>query len=50
MASAAEARIRTKAEALMRREWPDARIIHEFDLGGVRLDLAAVTPERLIML
>jgi len=50
MASAAEARIRDKAEALLRREWPDARIIHEFDLGGVRLDLAAVTPERLIML
>lgn len=49
MASAAEARIRDKTEALLRREWPDARIVHEFDLGGVRLDLAAITPERLIM-
>jgi len=50
MASQAEARIRAKAEALLRSAWPDARIIHEFDLGGVRLDLAAVTEDRLILL
>lgn len=49
MASEAEARIRDKAERLLRHHWPDARIIHEFELGGVRLDLAAVTPERLIL-
>jgi hypothetical protein len=49
MASLAEARIRDKTEALLRREWPEARIVHEFDLGGVRLDLAAITPERLIL-
>lgn len=50
MASAAEARIRDKAERLLRELFPDARIVHEFDLGGVRLDLAAITPERLVLL
>jgi len=50
MASAAEARIREKAEALLRSMWPGARIVHEFDLGGVRLDLAAITEDRLILL
>ena len=49
MASLAEARIRGKAERLLRDLFPDARIIHEFELGGVRLDLAAVTPDRLIL-
>lgn len=49
MASAAEARIRAKAERLLRDLFPDARIIHEFELGGVRLDLGAVTPDRLIL-
>lgn len=49
MASEAEARIRVKAERLLRQLWPDARIVHEIDLGGVRLDLAAITPERLIL-
>jgi hypothetical protein len=49
MASAAEGRIRTKAEALLREHFPSARIIHEFDLGGVRLDLAAVTENRLAL-
>lgn len=49
MASEAEARIRAKAERLLRELFPDARIVHEFDLGGVRLDLAAITPERLAL-
>jgi hypothetical protein len=44
--SIAEERIRAKAEALLRRLFPDARIIHELVLcqGGVRIDLAAVRP------
>lgn len=48
--SVAEERIRAKAEALLRHAFPEARIIHELVLqqGGVRIDLAAVTPERLI--
>jgi hypothetical protein len=50
MASQAEARIRDKAEGLLREIFPDARIVHEFELGGVRLDLAAITNERLILL
>jgi len=50
MASLAEARIRAKAEALLRNQFPGARIVHEFDLGGVRLDLAAITEDRLILL
>lgn len=50
MASDAEARIRVKAERLLRELFPDARIVHEFDLGGVRLDLAAITPDRLVLL
>lgn len=49
MASAAEARIREKAERLLRSLWPDARIVHEFELRGVRLDLAAITEDRLIL-
>jgi hypothetical protein len=48
--SEAEERIRGKAEALLRKAFPTARIIHELVLrqGGVRIDLAAVTPDRLI--
>lgn len=44
--SAAEERIRVKAEALLRRLFPDARIVHELVLeqGGVRIDIAAVRP------
>ena len=49
MASAAEKRIRDKGEALLRQLWPDGRIVHEFDLCGVRLDLACITPDRLIL-
>ena len=51
MASAAEERLRGKAEASLRRAWPDARIIHELVLkqGGNRIDLAAVTPDRLVV-
>jgi hypothetical protein len=50
MASPAEARIRDKAERLLRDLFPDGRIVHELDLCGVRLDLAAITSERLILL
>jgi hypothetical protein len=50
MASQAEARIREKAERLLRDSFPGARIVHEFDLGGVRLDLAAITEDRLAVL
>lgn len=48
--SAAEERIRAKAEAALREVYPDARIIHELMLrqGGCRIDLAAVTESRLI--
>nr|WP_312447186.1 hypothetical protein [Brevundimonas naejangsanensis] len=49
MASEAEKRIRDKAEALMRSTWPSGRIVHEFDLGGARLDLACILPDRLIL-
>ena len=49
MASAAEGRIRDKAERLFRSLWPEARIVHEFALGGSRLDLAAITEDRLIL-
>ncbi len=50
MASQAEERIRLKCEALLRVAFPDARIVHELVLrqGGVRIDLAAVTPSRLV--
>jgi hypothetical protein len=49
--SAAEERIRAKAEAAMRRRWPGARIIHELQLeqGGIRIDLAAVTEDTIAL-
>lgn len=49
--SAAEERIRLKAEAAMRAAFPHARIIHELMAmqGGCRIDLAAVTPDRLVL-
>ena len=47
--SEAEVRIRDKAVALLREALPEARIIHEFDLFGVRMDLAAVTPEEIVL-
>ena len=46
-ASPDEERLRVKAEAAMRAAYPDARIIHELVIGQCRLDLAAVTPDRL---
>lgn len=51
MASEAEERIRVKAEAALRETWPSARIVHELMLrqGGCRVDLAAVTPDRIIV-
>ena len=52
MASEAEERIRTKCEAALRQHFPDARIIHELVVrqGSCRLDLAAVTPNRIILI
>lgn len=49
--SEAEARIRAKAEAALRAAFPDARIVHELVVkqGSCRLDLAAITPQRLIL-
>lgn len=50
MVSAAEERIRLKAEAMLRNAFPEARIVHELMLrqGGCRADLAAVTLDRII--
>ena len=49
MASDAEKRLRDKADAELRRKFPDARIIHEFDVGGRRLDIAAISPDRMVL-
>lgn len=51
MASEAEERIRSKCEAALREQFPDARIIHELVVhqGSCRLDLAAVTPSRIVV-
>lgn len=51
MSSEAEERIRAKAEAALREAFSDARIIHELVIrrGGCRIDLAAVTPTRLVV-
>lgn len=51
MASDAEEALRALAVADLRRIYPDGRIIHELNLeqGGVRLDLACVTEDRLIL-
>jgi hypothetical protein len=52
MASEAEERIRMKCVAALRHSFPDARIIHELVLQqyGCRIDLAAVTPNKIIAL
>lgn len=49
--SAAEERIRAKAEQALREVWSAGRIIHELMLrqGGCRIDLACVTEDRLIV-
>lgn len=49
--SVAEERIRAKVEAALRREFPDARIVHELNMsqGGIRLDLAAVRPDGITL-
>jgi hypothetical protein len=49
--SDAEEQLRLKAEAQLRQEFPDARIIHELNMqwGGIRLDLAAVRPDGLTL-
>lgn len=49
--SIAEERIRSKVEAQLRLEFPDARIIHELNMqwGGIRLDLAAVRPSAITL-
>jgi hypothetical protein len=50
--SEAEERIRTKVEAALRAEHPDARIVHELNTEqmGVRLDLASVRANALAMI
>lgn len=50
--SIAEERIRAKGEAMLRRLFHQARIIHELVLcqGGVRIDLAAVGPSHIAAL
>ncbi|WP_225205067.1 hypothetical protein [Novosphingobium huizhouense] len=49
--SEAEERIRLKVEAALRMQFPEARIIHELVVrqGSCRLDLAAVTPNRIVL-
>lgn len=49
--SEAEERIRVKAESALREVWPSARVVHELMLrqGGCRIDLAAITETRLIV-
>lgn len=49
--SEAEERIRAKAEAFLRRTYPDGRVIHELMLeqGGGRIDLATVTPAKIVI-
>ena len=51
MPSEAEERIRSKCEAALREQFPEARIIHELVVkqGSCRLDLAAVTPSRIVL-
>lgn len=49
MASPSEKRIRDKGVRLLRELYPAARIIHEFDICGNRIDLAAVTEDRIIL-
>lgn len=49
MASEAEARLRAKVDAALRAEFPEARIFHEFYIGGCRLDLVAVGEDRMIV-
>lgn len=43
--------LRDAVDAWMRVRWPDARIVHELimDRGSIRLDVAAITPDRLIV-
>lgn len=49
--SPAEERLRALAEARLRERYPDARIIHELVVneGSVRMDLAAVTREAIVL-
>lgn len=51
MASDAEKRIREKAEAYLRKNYPTARIIHELVLatGHIRIDLAAITENKIVV-
>jgi hypothetical protein len=51
MASDAEARIRDKAAAYLRKNYPNARIVHELVLssGNIRIDLAAITENKIVV-
>lgn len=47
--SEAEERIRAAKEAALRLELPNARIIHELEVAGARLDLAAIDLDRIVL-
>jgi len=49
--SVAEERLRAAAEVRLRLRFPDARIVHELKLddGLVRIDLAAVCPDNIVL-
>jgi hypothetical protein len=49
MASEAEAEMREKVEARIAELLPNARIIHELEVGRRRADLAAITQDRVIL-
>ncbi len=49
MASSEEAEMRDAVIAWGRAKWPNARVIHELQIGGCRSDLAFVLPDNLIV-
>jgi hypothetical protein len=49
LASASEKEIRDRLVVTAKDFWPEARIIHELDVGGCRADLAVVDIEHLFL-
>lgn len=49
MSSAEELSMRVAVEAWGRARWPGCRVLHEFDVGYCRADLAFVTPDHLAL-
>ncbi|KQV66621.1 hypothetical protein [Caulobacter sp. Root343] len=47
--SDAEERVRAATVAMLRAEFPAARIIHELEIGGARLDVAAIDHDRIVV-